>query len=96
MDLALDERRVDRPADVVGLDQFQDPNFPGLVVDLDLGDGGRVRDRRMGVEVDGTCLGIECGEGFERSPGAGDQLALDPGGDGGDVVDADASGRAPP
>ena len=45
----------------------------------------------MRVEVDRTGLGIECGEGLERGSGAGDQLALDPGGDGGDVVDADAS-----
>src|SRR6478609_11635412 len=46
LDLALDQRRVDRAADVEALPEMLDADLAGLVVDLDLGGAGGVRDGR--------------------------------------------------
>src|SRR6188472_505959 len=88
--LALDERRVDRAADVVDLDQARHPDDAGLVVDLDLGRAGGVRDRGVGRAVDLPRLGVDDRrEVLELRPGARDQLAVRPRRRGGDVGNGD-------
>ena len=46
------QRRVDRAADVVDLHELHDDDLARLVVDLDLGDAGRVRDRGVRLDLD--------------------------------------------
>ena len=58
LDLTLDERRVDRPADVEALDEPRHAHLARLVVDLDLGRAGGVRDRGVRRQVDAARLGI--------------------------------------
>ena len=60
LDLSLDERRVDRAADVVDLHHLLDDDFSGLVVDLDLGDARGVRDRRMRFDLDLAGRVVDC------------------------------------
>src|SRR5439155_27279908 len=78
-DLALDERRVDRPADVEALVEALHDDFARLVVDLDLGRAGRVRDRGVGREVDLAGLRLDDRRvRLQLRADAGDQLAVAP------------------
>src|SRR5439155_8301629 len=79
-DLALDERRVDRPADVETRPEVLDPDLARLVVDLDLGCAGRVRDGRVGWAVDAARLRVDDRRvRLQLGARAGDQLAVRPG-----------------
>src|SRR5439155_27340359 len=78
-DLALDERRVDRPADVEALVEALYDDFACLVVDLDLGRAGRVRDRGVGREVDLARLRFDDRRiRLQLRADTGDQLAVTP------------------
>src|SRR5262245_33769999 len=80
LDLALDQRRVDRPADVEALPEVLDRHLAGLVVDLDLRGAGGVRDGRVGRKVDLAGLRLDDG-GVRVQLGAGarDELTMRPG-----------------
>ena len=77
LDLPLNERRVDRAADVEALYEPEHGHLAGLVVHLDLRRTGRVRDRGVGREVDLPGPGVDDRRvGFELGAGAGDELAV--------------------
>src|SRR4029079_3380767 len=89
LDLAFDERGVDSTADVVDLHELQNHDFARLVVALHLGDAGRVRDRRVRLDLDLTGRIVDRRVRLQRGRGAADQLAVVVGRGAGDVRDAD-------
>jgi hypothetical protein len=90
LDLTLDESRVDRLADVEALDEPRHLHLARLVVHLDLGRAGGVRDRCVRRQIDATRLRIHDRRvRVQMRTGTGDQLAVRPGGRDGDVGDGD-------
>src|SRR5438045_2782506 len=82
-------------SDVVDLDQALDRHLTGLVVDLDVGDAGRVGDRRVRLRLDRTVVVVHVRKRLEGGAGARDQLAVGPGSGGRDLRNRDlAVGRA--
>ena len=90
LDLALDQRRVDRPPDVEALPQVVDADLAGLVVDLDLRRAGGVGDRGVRRAVDLAGLGLDDRRvRVQVCACPGDQLAVRPRRRCGDVWHAD-------
>ena len=93
LDLPLDERRVDGPADVVDLEHLQHRRLARLVVDLDVDDARRVGDRRVRLDGDRAVVVVDLGQRLERRAVAGDELAVDVGRRAGHVGDRDLAVR---
>ena len=74
LDLLLGHRRVDRPADLVDVVQREHLDDAGLVVDLDVGHGARVR--LAGVRVHLAGLRHRVGALLEEDAAPGDRAAL--------------------
>ena len=75
MDLALDDHRVDQPAEIVGRDEVDEVGLAGAGIDLDLADVGAGREGEVGRIVErafpsgrAPCRRADCARCRRRAP----------------------------